>query len=89
MRHFLTHLFFLAGGWCCAWLTFRRYGSRGLALCALGLFLLHPRLYAHSFFNSKDLPFLSLCMMALCLMHRAFRKDTLAAFALCARASGC
>ncbi len=88
MRHFLTHLLFLGGGWCCAWLTFRRYGSRGLALCALGLFLLHPRLYAHSFFNSKDLPFLSLFMMALCLMHRAFRKDTLAAFALCGAGIG-
>ena len=88
MRHFLTHLFFLGGAWCCAWLTFRRYGSRGLALCALGLFLLHPRLYAHSFFNSKDLPFLSLFMMTLCLMHRAFRKDTLAAFALCGAGVG-
>ena len=88
MRHFLTHLLFLGGGWGCAWLTFRRYRNRGLALCALGLFLLHPRLYAHSFFNSKDLPFLCLLMIALCLMHRAFRKDTLAAFALCGAGVG-
>ena len=88
LRHFLTHLFFLGGGWGCAWLTFRRYRSRGLALCALGLFLLHPRLYAHSFFNSKDLPFLSLFMLALVCLHRAFRKDTLAAFALCGAAIG-
>ena len=55
MRHFLTHLLFLGGGWGCAWLTFRRYRSRGLALC---------------------------------LMHRAFRKDTLAAFALCGAGVG-
>ena len=88
LRHFLTHLFFLGGGWGCAWLTFRRYRSRGLALCALGLFLLHPRLYAHSFFNSKDLPFLSLFMLALGCLHRAFRKDTLAAFALCGAVVG-
>ena len=88
LRHFLTHLFFLGGGWGCAWLTFRRYRSRGLALCALGLFLLHPRLYAHSFFNSKDLPFLSLFMLALICLHRAFRKDTLAAFALCGAVIG-
>ncbi len=88
MRHFLTHLLFLGGGWGCAWLTFRRYRSRGLALCALGLFLLHPRLYAHSFFNSKDLPFLCLFLLALGLMHRAFRQDTLAAFALCGAGVG-
>ncbi len=88
LRHGLTHLFFLAGGWGCAWLTYRRYGSRRLALCALGLFLLHPRLYAHSFFNSKDLPFLALFMLTLCLAQRAFRRDTLAAFALCGAGAG-
>ena len=44
------------------------------------LFLLHPRLYAHSFFNSKDVPFLAMFMIALCLVHRAFEKDTVRAF---------
>ena len=88
LRHGLTHLFFLGAGWGCAWLTFRRYGSRGLALCALGLFLLHPRLYAHSFFNSKDLPFLSMFMLTLCLAHRALRRNTLGAFALCGAGVG-
>ena len=87
-RHLLTHLLFLAGGLACAALAFRLYGNRLLALCALSLFLLHPRLYAHSFFNAKDLPFLSLFMLALWLIHRAFRRETGAAFALCGAGVG-
>ena len=82
-RHLLGHLFFLSGGFFCSLLVYRLFNSRLLALFALLLFLLHPRMYAHSFFNSKDLPFLSMFMMALFLLHRAFRKDTFSAFILC------
>ena len=82
-RHMLTHLFFLAGGVFCYLLTLRMFGNRLLALVALALFLLHPRLYAHSFFNSKDVPFAAMFMIALYLTHRAFRRDTLGAFLLC------
>ena len=82
-RHLLTHLFFLAGGFFAWLLTYRMFGSRTLALFAMLLFLLHPRMYAHSFFNTKDIPFLSAFMIALYLIHRAFRRDSAAAFALC------
>ena len=81
-RHLLTHLFFLAGGFFAALLSYRLFGSKWLALLTLLLFLLHPRLYAHSFFNSKDIPALSMLMIALYLTHRAFRRDTVGAFAL-------
>ena len=81
-RHLLTHLFFLAGGFFGALLVYRLFGSKWLALFALLLFLLHPRFYAHSFFNSKDIPALSMLMIALYLTHRAFRRDTVGAFAL-------
>ena len=82
-RHILSHLFFLASGVCCYLLVFRLSNSRALALLATALFLLHPRIYAHSFFNSKDVPFLAMFMVSLYLTHRAFRRDTLAAFLLC------
>ena len=82
-RHLLTHLFFLTGGVFCYLLVLRLFGSRALALLALLLFLLHPRLYAHSFFNSKDIPFAVMFMASLYLVHRAFRRDTLGAFVLC------
>ncbi len=88
LRHGLTHLLFLAGGLGGYALAFRLYRSRGLALVALGLYLLHPRLYAHSFFNSKDLPFLSLFMLALLLTHWALRRGSVPAFLLCGTGIG-
>ena len=81
-RHLLTHLFFIAGGFCCGLLVWRMFNNRWLALLAMLLFLLHPRLYAHSFFNSKDIPFTVRFVVALYLAHRAFRRDTLGAFVL-------
>ena len=82
-RHLLTHALFLAAGGFCWLLAYRLFGSRLVALFAMLVFLLHPRLYAHSFFNSKDLPFLSVFMVSLYLIHRAFRRDSVWAFALC------
>ena len=83
MRHLAVHLLFLVGLFFCGLLAWRMFGSRALATLAMLLFLLHPRLYAHSFFNSKDLPFAVLFMITLFLIHRAFRRGTPGAFALC------
>ena len=80
MRHLLSHLFFLTGGFF-AWLLARRmFGSPALALCAMLLFLLQPRIYAQSFFNTKDPVFLSAFMIALYTIHRAFGRETVWAF---------
>ena len=87
-RHLLTHLFFIAGGFACGLLAYRMFGSRWIALFAMLIFLLHPRLYANSFFNTKDIPFLAMLAIALYLAHRAFRKDTLGAFLICGIATG-
>ena len=87
-RHVITHMFFLAGGFFAWLLAYRLFGSRLVALLAMLIFLLHPRLYAHSFFNTKDLPFLSMFMVALYLTHRAFRRDSVWAFALCGAGVG-
>ena len=73
-RHLMTHLFFLAGGFFCYLLARRLFENRLLAALAMLIFLLHPRLYAHSFFNTKDIPFLSMFMICLYLTHRAFVK---------------
>ena len=76
-RHVLTHLFFLIGGFCCYLLALRLSGDRLVALLVMLLFLLSPRLYAHSFFNSKDPMFASAFVMALLFAGRAFDKDSL------------
>ena len=81
-RHLITHLFFIVGGFVCGLLAWRMFNNRWLALLAMLFFLLHPRLYAHSFFNSKDIPFTVMFVIALYIMHRAFRRDTLGAFIL-------
>ena len=47
-RHLASHLFFLAGGFFCYLLAYRLSGNRLLAIFAMLLFLLHPRLYRSS-----------------------------------------
>ncbi len=87
-RHLIRHLFLLAGGLFAYMLARRLFGVRLPAVAALLLFLLHSRIYAHSFFSSKDIPFLVMFIISLYLAHRAFRRDSLAAFALLGAAVG-
>ena len=88
LRLTLTHLFFIVGGFFCYLLACRLFNNRLIALFALLIYLLHPRIYAHSFFNSKDPVFLSMFSIALYLLERAFRKDTPGAFILLGVAVG-
>ena len=81
-QHLLIHLSFLTGGLFAYLLARRLSGNSLVGLFAMALFLLHPRLYAHSFFNSKDIAFLAMFAVALYLAHRAFRRDSVAAFVL-------
>ena len=87
-RHVLTHLFFLIGGFCCYLLARRLSDDRLVALLVMSLFLLSPRLYAHSFFNSKDPVFASAFVMALLFASRAFDKDSVGAYRWCGAAAG-
>ncbi len=88
LRRLLTHLFFLAGGFFAWLLAYRLFGNRLVALFAMLVFLLHPRVYGHSFPNSRDVPFLCMFMVSLYLVHRAFRRDSVYAFALCGAGIG-
>ena len=76
-RYMLSHCFFLGGAFACYLLAHRLFQSRLLAMFAMLFFLCHPRLYGHSFYNSKDAPFLSMFMIALLLAHRALRTGRL------------
>ena len=87
-RHLITHLFFLSGGLFAYLLARRLLRGKGAALLALPIFLLHPRLYAHSFFNDKDIPFLTLFMLTLFLAHRAFRRGSVSAHCLLGASAG-
>ena len=87
-RYFSSHFFFLACAFAFYLLANRMFGSRVLALVAMLLYVLHPRLYGHSFFNTKDLPFLGMFVVALLLAHWAFQKRGVWAFALFGAWSG-
>ena len=84
----LIYLSFIIGAFFCWRLAYQLSGRRLIAILALLIFLLHPRLFAHAFFNSKDLTFLSAFVIALYLLERAFRRDTLGAFVLLGIAVG-
>ena len=88
LRLTLSHLFFIIGGYFCWRLAYQLSGNRLVAMLALLLYLLHPRIYGQSFINSKDPVFLSMFVVALYLLERAFRKDTVGAFVLLGIAVG-
>ena len=87
LRHAASHLLFLAGALCCGLLARRMTGSTAAAFLAFALFVLQPRIYAHAFFNSKDVPALALFAVCLYLAHRAFRRGGPGAFLLCGAAA--
>jgi len=80
LRHFLTHLFFLVSAHYLYRLIFFLYNNKTVALIGMLFLLLTPRIYAHSFFNTKDLPFLS--MLIICFYYKAvaFEKKTIVNF---------
>ncbi len=83
LRHAASYVFFLAGALCCGLLARRMTGSGLAALLAFALFVLQPRIYAHAFFNSKDVPALALFAACLWLAHRALQRGGAGAFLLC------
>jgi hypothetical protein len=75
MRHLVSHLFFLVSCFFGYVLCYRLFRDKLIASIGFLLFVFHPRIYAHSFFNTKDLPFLSAFLISLAICHWAFDKD--------------
>ena len=88
MRHFVSHLFFLLGGFFFFRLVDLLYRNKILATIAFFLLVLHPLLYAHSFFNSKDIPFMSMFVIAFYFTARAFTNKSVSNFILMGIAIG-
>jgi hypothetical protein len=74
IRHLVTHFFFLISAFFCFLLIDFLYKNKLLATIGFLLIVLHPRLYAHSFFNTKDIPFMSMFLICLYFNAVAFRK---------------
>lgn len=88
MRHIATHILFLLSALAMYILSFRLYKSRLIASLCFVMLIAMPRLYAHSFFNSKDLPFLSMTLITLTTIQAAFEKQKKYLFLLAGLACG-
>lgn len=73
-RHIITHFFFIVSAFFCFLLIDFLYKNKLLATIGFLLIVLSPRLYAHSFFNSKDIPFMSMFLICFFLVAIAFHK---------------
>ena len=80
MRHLVTHLLFLVSALALYVLSLRLYKNKFVACLGFLALACAPRLYAHSYFNSKDLPFLSMFIITLAFCRLAFDKDRPALF---------
>lgn len=58
MRHLTTFIFFVGGMFVFYHICLNRFKSWKWALLGTAFLGLHPRIFAHAFFNSKDIPFL-------------------------------
>lgn len=66
-RHIISHLFFLLGAFYFYRLIVVLYGNKLLASIGFLFIVLNPTIYGHSFFNTKDVPFL--VMFIFCFYH--------------------
>src|SRR5581483_7448949 len=74
-RHLATHIFFLLGVFCGYVLALRIFRSQFIACLAFIMLAFHPRIYAHSFFNTKDIPFLAALLIVMMVSQAAFEKN--------------
>jgi hypothetical protein len=88
MRHIVTHLFFLVSAFYFFKLIVLLYNNKVLATIGFLLLVINPVIYAHSFFNSKDIPFLSFFIICFYLFAKAFNNKTYWHFILLGLFSG-
>jgi hypothetical protein len=73
MRHTVTHLFFLISALYFYKLIFFIYNKKFLALLGFLFLVVTPTIYGHSFFNTKDIPFLSMYIICFYQFAIAFK----------------
>lgn len=74
MRHFVLHLFFIFGVYFFYKFVVALFGDKKIGIIAMLLLLCNPILYAHSFYNSKDLPFMVFIILSIYTLLKAVQK---------------
>lgn len=75
-RHFINFLIFWVGSIFLFLLGKEIFQSRAYALAGVFIFYITPRILAHSFYNSKDIPLLSFFIISVYLVIRFLRKPS-------------
>lgn len=90
-RHLISHLFFLVSLIFGYLLFLNLFKNKTIAVVTMLALALHPRLYTHSFFNTKDMPFMALSIVALYFCFQVLKNNKLSAYialgAVCGLAS--
>lgn len=76
LRHFLTFLIFVGGVSAFVAIAKRRFGP-GLALLGVVFLILSPRVFAHGFYNPKDIPTMALFTTTMLTMLRFIERPTI------------
>lgn len=76
-RHLATHLLFLIAAFVFYKISYLIYNSRLLAALGFLFLVSHPLIYGHSFFNSKDVTFLSVFILSLFFSTKLFQRKTI------------
>lgn len=87
LRHWGIHLFFLLGVVFFYLLLTEFYNDRRLAILGAVFLILTPRIYAHSFYNSKDLVFMVSCIICAYTLYRLWEMPSISRILLHALAS--
>jgi hypothetical protein len=69
MRHLMQGLFFAFACFVFFRMNLRLFGSFKIAIIPTLFLLFSPRIFAHGFFNSKDIPFLCMYIISLSALH--------------------
>ena len=98
VRHLFNFLVFFISTICFYHLINFQFKSKAFALIGVLLLILSPRIFAHSFFNSKDIIFLSLIIFAIFFSLKTLNQNGIkyiflaaffTAFATALRVPGC
>ena len=76
MRHSAIFLFFYLSVIFFYRLCLRKFGDWKVALLGCVFLVLSPRIFAHSFYNAKDIPFLSAVIISMFTMSHFLQKKT-------------
>jgi hypothetical protein len=76
MRHFVTFLLFFISVIFFYFLCKERFRDWRIGLLGSMFLILSPRIFAHSFYNSKDLPFLSICIISMYTLMKYLDQKT-------------